>query len=134
MKNGTTSSLWFLLPNLEKGSAADRSSLIVAIWPTPSFMWTGRAARGGCCRGTSALGKRSMATFGSGVRIGPGHSFTTRCEIGCARPKSERSHRYLALHYCASARNESQYWADGRAASMPSREAVCEKIVLAVPG
>src|SRR5205809_6431819 len=53
--------------------------------------------RSGCagdfCPETLVPGKPSMVTIGAGLRIGLGGSFTTRCEIACARPKGERSHR-----------------------------------------
>src|SRR5437016_6868584 len=90
MKNGNTSNLWFRLPNLEKENAADQSSWIAAIWSTRSFTKFVRVARGGCCPKILVLGKPSMATTGSGARIGPGHSFTTRCATVCAKPKTER--------------------------------------------
>src|SRR6266704_6888245 len=93
MKNGTKSSRLFPLLNLEKVNVADLSRWIVAPWSTESFMWFARAVRGGCCQEILARGEPSMATFGSGARIGPGGSFTTRCETSCARPKSEKSHR-----------------------------------------
>ena len=85
MKNGNISNLWFRLPNLEKENAADQSSWIAAIWSTRSFTKFVRVARGGCCPKILVLGKLSMATFGNGVRTGPGGSFTTRCAIACAR-------------------------------------------------
>src|SRR5438445_1676644 len=77
-------------PNLEKENAADQSSWIAAIWSTRSFTKCVRVAPGGCCPKILALGKPSMATTGSGARIGPGHSFTTRCGTVCAKPRSER--------------------------------------------
>src|SRR5713101_3422393 len=93
MKNGSKSNRWFRLLNLEKENVGDLSRWIVAVWSTPSFMWFDRAVRGGCCQGILVLGKPSMATFGSGAKIGLGGSFTTRCATACARPKNERSRR-----------------------------------------
>src|SRR5712691_612378 len=78
MTNGTTSSLWSRLLNLGKVGVADHRHWIVEAWSTPSSMWFARAAPGGCCRATLVLGRRSMAAFGGGARIGLGRSFTTR--------------------------------------------------------
>src|SRR6266853_4513182 len=93
MKNGTKSNRLFRLLNLEREGVADLPRWIVAAWSTPSSMKFARAVPGGCCRVILAHGKQSMATFGSGPRIGPGDLFTTRCETACARRKGERSHR-----------------------------------------
>src|SRR6266496_819411 len=97
MKNGSVLSPLFQLPNLEKESVADLQRWIVGVWSTRCFTWFAPAAPGGCCRATLVLGKLSMAAFGAGVRIGPGHLFTTRCAITCARPKNVRWPRRLLL-------------------------------------
>ena len=93
MKSGTKSNRLFPLLNLEKENAVDLARWIVAACSTPSSMSFARAARGGFCQETLARGRPSMAIFAGGVRIGPGRSFTTRCEISCARLKGEKSLR-----------------------------------------
>src|SRR5216684_6137015 len=106
MKNGTKSNRLFRLLNLERESVADLPRWIVAAWSTPFSMRFARAVRGGCCRVILARGKQSMATFDTGPRIGPGDSFTIRCETACARPKGERSHR-LQLSLIANRSRQS---------------------------
>src|SRR6266571_1473238 len=105
MANGTTSSLWFRLLNLAKVGVADLRGWIVEAWSTPSSTWCARAVPGGCCPATLVLGRRSMAAFGAGARIGLGPSFTTRCETTCARPKSARWHRRPPLSTASRSRS-----------------------------
>src|SRR2546425_6926500 len=91
MRNGTTLSRWFRLPNVEKESVADLSSWIVGAWSTQSFTWFAPAVRGECCQVILAPGKRSMATFVAGAKIGLGRLCMTRCEISCARSEEHTS-------------------------------------------
>jgi len=77
-------------PKSGKGKRGRPIQLDRAVWSTRSFTKFVRVARGGCCPKILALGKPCMATTGSGARIGPGHSFTTRCATVCAKPRTER--------------------------------------------
>src|SRR5439155_25256207 len=125
MKNGSVLSPLFQLPNLETESVADLPRWIVGVWSTQCFTWFAPAAPGGCCRATLVLGKLSMAAFGAGVRIGPGHSFTTRCATTCARPKNARWPRRLLLSVASrptcptqpegAATTPQKSWRDARA-------------------
>src|ERR1700728_835010 len=72
MKNGTKSNRWCPHPSPVEANADARSATTAAGWSRPSFMWFGRAARGGFCPKTLAPGKPSMATFANGARTGPG--------------------------------------------------------------
>src|SRR6266487_2637719 len=93
MKNGTTLSRWFRLPNVGKESVVDLPSWIVEVWLTRSFTWFAPVARGECCQVTSAPGKRSMVTFDAGAKIGLGGLCMTHCGTACEKPKTARWHR-----------------------------------------
>src|SRR5947207_7254351 len=93
MKNGSLLSPLFQFPNLETESVADLPRWIVGVWSTRCFTWFAPAAPGGCCRATLVLGKLSMAAFGAGVRIGPGHSFRQRGATRLRRQRQERGDR-----------------------------------------
>src|SRR5437867_430916 len=74
-ENGTRSSRWYPLLNLERASEDGRSSWTVEPWSTRSFTSYVPAAPGGCCPKNLGRGKRSIGTSACGVRTGPGGLF-----------------------------------------------------------